>query len=481
MDLSSAPGVFDIIPFDEKELWRSSYLWNYVERKIREVASEWGFEEIRTPIFERTELFLRGVGEGTDIVSKEMYTFQDKGERSLTLRPEGTAAAMRAILERRLLNASPLQKIFYIAPMFRYERAQAGRYRQHHQFGVEAIGVKSPYQDAEVIDLIYTLYGRLGIQDLQVQINSLGDQKSRAAYKETLIKYLESKKEHLSKDSQTRLHANPLRVLDSKAEEDKAIVKEAPSILDFLDDEALKHFELLQKLLSELKIPFVVNPRLVRGLDYYNYTVFEVVTNSLGAQNSLAGGGRYDGLIKSLGGPDLPAFGFGTGMERVIQTMIKQSISHIERPKPTIVLIPLGDAAREKVFQYLHKLREKGIHASMELMDRKLGKSMSWAEKIRADYVAVIGETELQKNAFRLKVMETGDEIEMDFDTALRMLALDSKTADYHKLWTEFHEPLKNDTEKEFFLNKIQRSIKDADDASENLKIALHKMQDLIS
>lgn len=479
MEFTTPPGVFDIIPFDEGELWRSSYLWNYLEKKIREAASEWGFHEIRTPVFEKTELFLRGVGEGTDIVSKEMYTFQDKGDRSLTLRPEGTAPVMRAFIEHRLDLVGPVQKLFYIQPMFRYERAQAGRYRQHHQFGVEAIGVQSPYQDAEVIDLIYTLYQRLGILDLEVQINSLGDQTSRNAYRSKLVEYLERVKANLSKDSQARLQVNPLRVLDSKLEEDKKALEGAPSILDFLSEEALKHFETLQAVLAELDIPFTINPKLVRGLDYYNYTVFEVVTSSLGAQNSLAGGGRYDGLIKSLGGKDLPSFGFGCGLERVIQTMIKQNTFPEVRRGPSIVLIPLGEAALHRCFKYVHQLREKGIKAEMDLSQRKLSKAMAWAEKLGSEYAAVIGDAELEKGAFRLRVMSTGEEIELDFETGLRVLALDSQTSEYEKLWNEFHTPLKNDAEREFFLNKIKRSISNTSTASENLKIALKKMETL--
>lgn len=479
MDIASAPGVFDIIPFDDNEFWRSSYLWNYLEEQIRKAAGEWCFKEIRTPIFEKTELFLRGVGEGTDIVSKEMYTFEDKGGRSLTLRPEGTAPVMRAFIERALHQTGSVQKLYYIQPMFRYERAQKGRYRQHHQFGVEAIGVQSPYQDAEVIDLIHTLYQRLGIQDLEVQINSLGDQKSRATYRSALLKYLEGHKEHLSKESQIRFHANPLRVLDSKGKEDKEIVLNAPSILDFLSEDALKHFDTLQALLHEMDIPFIVNPRLVRGLDYYNYTVFEVVTSRLGAQNSLAGGGRYDGLLKSLGGPDLPSFGFGTGMERIIQTMIQQALGHVEKPAPTIVLIPMGEAAMRFCNKYLHRLREKGVKAEMELMPRKLSKSMATAEKNGAEYVAVIGDTELAKNAMRLKAMSNGEEIELNFETAIGLLALDSHTLEYQKLWNEFHKPLKSEAEKEFFLSKIKRSIVVASDASESLKLALEKMKTL--
>ncbi|CRX37823.1 histidine--tRNA ligase [Estrella lausannensis] len=479
MNISLPPGVFDIIPLDENELWRSSYLWNFVEATIRETAAEWGYQEIRTPIFEKTELFLRGVGEGTDIVSKEMYTFQDKGDRSLTLRPEGTAPAMRALIENRLDLKNPVQKLFYIQPMFRYERAQAGRYRQHHQFGVEAIGIKSPYQDAELIDMIYTLYRRLGLQDLSVKLNSLGDPESRKRYKEVLIKYLESHREKLSNDSKERLTVNPLRVLDSKAEEDQPIIENAPSILEFLSDEASMHFEKLKSLLTELSIPFTIAPRLVRGLDYYNYTVFEIVTNSLGAQNSIAGGGRYDGLIKSLGGPDLPSCGFGTGMERIIQTMLKQSTFPVERPAPLLTLIPMGEAAELLSFKFLHLLREKGISAEMEMGLKKVGKAMSRAEKNGSKYVAVLGETELETQKFRLKEMETGEQFEVNFESALRILLLQKESASYERLWANLNSPFQSDVEKEFFLKKMNQSITCTNEASSNLKIALEKMQEI--
>lgn len=479
MNISLPPGVFDIIPFDESEPWRSSYLWNFVEKVIRETAAEWGFQEIRTPVFEKTELFLRGVGEGTDIVNKEMYTFQDKGDRSLTLRPEGTAPAMRALIENRLDLKNPVQKLFYIQPMFRYERAQAGRYRQHHQFGVEAIGIKSPYQDAEVIDMIYTLYRRLGLQNLSVKLNSLGDPESRQRYKQVLVKYLEENRERLSKDSRERLSQNPLRVLDSKAEEDQPIIEGAPSILEFLSAEASLHFEKLKELLNQLCIPFTIAPRLVRGLDYYNYTVFEIVTTSLGAQNSIAGGGRYDGLIKSLGGPDLPAFGFGTGLERIIQTMIKQEAVSVEKPAPIVTLIPLGEDAELLAFKFIHLLREKGIGSEMEMGQKKVGKAMAKAEKSGSHYVAVLGDSELKSQKFRLKEMATGEEFEVDFESALRILSLQKESENLEKLWANLNSPFKSSVEKEFFLKKMNQSITCTNEATSNLKIALEKMQEL--
>lgn len=408
MSFTIPPGVFDILPKDAKEPWRSSPLWNYIEGVMRETAQSYGFQEIRTPLFERTELFTRGVGEGTDIVSKEMYTFEDKGGRSMTLRPEGTAAVMRAGIENQLFIESPVQKLYYICPMFRYERAQAGRYRQHHQFGVEAIGSGAPEQDVEAIDLIFTIFGRLGLKHLQVTLNSLGDATSRAAYREALLSYLKSHFDKLSADSKVRFESNPLRILDSKDPGDKAINAHAPSILEFLNDECRDHFENVKKLLGLLKIPFQINPQLVRGLDYYNKTVFEVIAGELGAQNSITGGGRYDGLIKTLGGPDLPSFGFGAGIERVLQTMLKQHCPLPEPYRPALFLIPLGEAAKDICFDILHQLRISGVPAQMDFSGRKLNKVMQYADQIQARFVAVVGENELKEDKIELKEMATG-------------------------------------------------------------------------
>lgn len=413
MQIPIPPGVFDILPADKKELWRSSYLWQFVEEKIREIAHQYGFRELRTPMFERTELFLRGVGETTDIVTKEMYTFEDKGERSMTLRPEGTASAMRAFIEHQLFQEVSVHKFYYIAPMFRYERQQAGRYRQHHQFGVEAIGNGAPEQDVEIIDLIYTLYNRLGLKNLQVGLNSIGDPTTRSAYREALTAYFKQHYEKLSRDSQNRLQSNPLRILDSKDPADIAINANAPSLVDFLNDECRDHFEGVKKLLDSLKIPYRVNPQLVRGLDYYNKTVFEIVALELGAQNSLVGGGRYDGLIKTLGGPDLPAIGFGTGIERLLQTLIKQEVPLPEPHFPALFIVALGDEAKAYGFRLLKDLRQAGISAEMDFSGRKLNKVMQYADHIRARSVVVIGDDELKTGIASLKEMATGNKKEV--------------------------------------------------------------------
>ncbi len=407
------PGVFDIIPKDPKELWKSSYLWAHVEQMIRTIAREYGFQEIRTPLFERTELFQRSVGETTDIVSKEMYTFEDKGGRSLSLRPEGTAPAMRAFIEHQLHQANSIQKLFYIAPMFRYERAQAGRYRQHHQFGIEAIGNQAPEQDAEVIDLLYSLYQRLGLKNLTLFINSIGDLESRLAFRQALKTYLAPRLSSLSPDSQARFEANPLRILDSKDPRDREIVAGAPCILDFLNEESRQHFEDLKQLLTILHIPYQVNPLLVRGLDYYNKTVFEIVAGELGAQNSIGGGGRYDGLLQSLGGPDLPAFGFGTGIERILQTMINQDVPLPRPDHPTLFLVALGDKAKRTCFELLQVLRKHGIAAQMDFSGKKIGKALHYADQIEATYVTVMGDHELETQEIELKEMTTGHKVKM--------------------------------------------------------------------
>lgn len=407
MTIHIPPGVFDILP-ETQEAWKRSYLWQYLEGLIHQTAKQFGFSEIRTPMFERVELFQRGVGESSDIVSKEMYLFEDKGGRMMALRPEGTAPAMRAFIENQLHAISPIQKLYYIVPMFRYDRPQAGRYRQHHQFGAEAIGSGAPEQDVELIDLLLTVYRRLGLKNLTVYLNSIGDLEARNKFREALKSYLQPHFEKLSEDSRKRLEINPLRILDSKDPNDQEIVKDAPSILDFINSTSRDHFEEVKKYLTQLGIEYQVNKLLVRGLDYYNGTVFEVVSGELGAQNSMGGGGRYDGLLKTLGGPDLPAIGFGTGMERVLQTMLKQEVSLPNPPKITLFIIPLGDLAKEKCFTLTHELRDRGLSVEMDMSFKKLGKVMSYANQIGAKYVCVIGENELSSNKIELKEMETG-------------------------------------------------------------------------
>lgn len=418
MEYHIAKGVFDILPEDpdEEGVWRESHRWQFIEKTARETAELYGFQEIRTPLFESTSLFERSIGKNTDVVSKEMYSFLDKGQRPLTLRPEGTASVMRAFLEKRLYERTKRYKYYYLMPMFRYERQQSGRYRQHHQFGVEAIGSPSPYQDAEVIDLLFTFLRKLTLKDLTLHINSIGTEDSRELFRQSLKRYLEPHKEALSEDSKNRFETNPLRILDSKDPTDRAIIKEAPCILDFLDPLSKAHFDTLLNALDQLHIPYKINPLLVRGLDYYTSTVFEVTAMELGSQNSIGGGGRYDGLIKELGGPDLPAFGFGSGIERLIQTMLGQGIEFPEPPRALLYIIPLGELAQKPCSQLLHDLREAGVPSEMDLSGKKLKNAMQFASGTAVHYVTVIGENELATKKVKIKEMKTGQEEEVFLD-----------------------------------------------------------------
>lgn len=481
MSVTIAPGVFDILPFDPKEPWRNSHLWNHVESIARKTAADYGFREIRTPLFERTELFHRGVGEGTDIVSKEMYTFEDKGGRSMSLRPEGTAPVMRAFAEHQLQNTASVQKLFYIGPMFRYERAQAGRYRQHHQFGAEAIGNKGPEQDAEMIDMIYTFYSRLGLQHLQVNLNSIGDPNTRQSFKQALKDYLNEYFDQLSNDSKTRFETNPLRILDSKDPQDIAITKNAPSILKFLNEESAEHFNTLQGLLKDLKIPFSINPLLVRGLDYYNKTVFEIVAGELGAQNSIVGGGRYDGLLKTLGGADLPATGFATGLERVIQTMIKQEAPLPLANRPVIFLIPLGEKAKTTCFTVLHELRQNGISSQMDFSGKKINKVMQYADQINAQYVAVIGEKELESDEVELKEMASGETRKVPLRYLARIFQIEKQWDEYLNLLEKMNKPFDQPGEVDFFMRNLGKNIAQTEKVTSNLQTALKNMQKMLS
>lgn len=405
-------GVFDILPKepDPQAGWKESYLWQYLESVIRKLASEFGYQEIRTPLFETTELFTRSIGTSTDIVSKEMYTFLDKSDRSMTLRPEGTAPVMRAFIEKNLDQQSPIHKFFYLFPMFRYERQQAGRYRQHHQFGIEAIGSSLPIQDVEGIHLLWVLYKRLGLKNLTLQLNSIGESEARKTFRHELKKYLHPYYNDLSDDSKARYETNPLRILDSKNPRDQKILQESPCLLDYLSPSSKSHFEKVRASLEAIKIPYQINHRLVRGLDYYNNTVFEITSDELGAQNSLGGGGRYDGLIQQLGGPDLPAFGFGAGLERIIQTMLAQKVVIPSSPTTDLFLIPLGDAAREHCFQWMCQVRnsEQNMRIEMDMTGRKLKSAMRYADAIHARFVAVIGENELKTGLVELKEMASG-------------------------------------------------------------------------
>lgn len=409
MDYSSPKGTFDILPteLDEEDKWRESARWQYIEQVMRSAAEDYGYREIRTPIFEKTELFVRSVGESSDIVGKEMYTFIDKGDRSMTLRPEGTAAVIRAHVEKKMHTHPGLQKYYYIGPMFRYERPQAGRYRQFHQFGAEAIGIGNPEQDVELIDLNCEIFRRLGLKNLTVQINSVGDAPSRAAYKEALSSFLKPYLTSLSQDSQMRFTKNILRILDSKDPNDQKILHEAPVLSDFFSPEAKAHCDNVLKLLDALKINYAINDKLVRGLDYYNKTVYEVTTEMLGAQNALAGGGRYDGLIDAIGGPNLPSMGFAVGMERILQIMLKQQAPFPAAAHPLIFFVPMGEKALHLCFELVCQMRRERIAAEIDLSGKKVQHGLQLASHVGAEYAIVVGDDELKTGTVKLKNMAT--------------------------------------------------------------------------
>lgn len=424
MHYTPPKGTFDIIPCEKdiEHAWRESHRWQYIEHILRSASHDFSYREIRVPLFEQTELFIRSVGEHTDIVSKEMYTFLDRAGRSMTLRPEGTAGVMRAILEKGLHMQPGLHKFFYIGPMFRYDRPQAGRYRQLHQYGVEVIGRDAPEQDVEVIALLYTILQRLQMKDLHVQINSIGDLTSRAVYKEALRSYLAPHLAHLSKESQHRFEKNIMRVLDSKDPEDQEVLQKAPSILDFLRPEAKSRFDQILSLLKELAIPYAIQPRLVRGLDYYTDTVFEVHTKGAGAQNALGGGGRYDGLSEALGGPFIPAVGFSVGMERILQWMLKESISFPSSPHPKIFLIPLGNEAKRFCIRLAQELRTESISTECDLSGKKMGASLQLATAMNAEYALIIGENELKSGAAALKHLASREQTSIAFNELIATL-----------------------------------------------------------
>jgi histidyl-tRNA synthetase len=415
MEYSIPKGVFDILPQEPnlEDQWKTSDKWEYVEEVILQTAKEYGYREIRTPIFERTELFIRGVGESSDIVAKEMYTFQDKADRSMTLRPEGTAPAMRAFIEKQLYQLPTLHKLFYIGPMFRYERPQAGRYRQHYQFGAEAIGISNAEQDVEMIDLLYEIYHRLGLKNLTVMLNTVGDEACREPYRQALKEYLKPHFEKLSPDSKMRFSKNILRILDSKDSEDQKILQGAPSILSMLTQESQEHFKQVQNLLEKIRIPYVINTKLVRGLDYYNKTVFEVISGELGAQNTIGGGGRYDGLLATLGGPDLPAVGFATGIERILQTMVKQNAFFPSPSHPFVFIVPLGLEPRQFCFDLLCQLRHEKIAAEIDLSGKKIQHGLQLANHLKAEYCLIIGDQELETGLVKLKNMISRESLDL--------------------------------------------------------------------
>lgn len=406
--LTKAPrGTKDILP-------QEAYKWHYIEEQARKICREFGFNEIRTPIFEHTELFLRGVGETTDIVQKEMYTFEDRGGRSITLKAEGTAPAVRAFIENGMASDAQPTKIYYISPIFRYEKPQAGRLRQHHQFGVEIYGAEDYSADAEVISLAMTLLKRVGISNLKANINSIGCPECRKEYNNALKEYFRANLENLCGTCQERFEKNPLRILDCKNPGCGEIGKGAPRVLDYLCGDCRDHFDGLQSELKTLGIPYTVDPNIVRGLDYYTRTVFEIISENIGAQSTVCGGGRYNNLIRECGGPDMPAVGFGLGLERLLLTM-EANGSEIKKPEgPALFIAALGDAAKLESSRLVLGLREEGLSCERDLMSRSLKGQMKYANKIGARFTMVLGDDEISKGKAKLKDMETGDESEID-------------------------------------------------------------------
>ena len=398
--LTNAPrGTKDILPDTVGD-------WNYVEGEIRELCRRFGYSEIRTPIFEHTELFQRGIGEGTDVVDKEMYTFTDRGERSITLRPENTASAVRAYLQNKLYAQSNLVKLFYIGSMFRYDRPQAGRMREFHQFGVEALGEANPAVDAEVILLAMNLLEGLGLKDLELSINSVGCPKCRSKYRTMLQDFFRDKLEDLCEDCRSRFERSPLRILDCKKDSDKPYMADAPKITDCLCEECAEHFAKLKELLTSAGISFTHDPRLVRGLDYYTKTAFEIKYPPLGAQSAVAGGGRYDGLIEEMGGNPTPAVGFATGLERLLLALESQNLLPEKNRSVDAYIVALGEVAQAEGFKLLNSLRQQGLSAAMDFAGRSMKAQMKQANKLGAKYSVILGEDEIAEGVVMLRSME---------------------------------------------------------------------------
>lgn len=405
--LTNAPkGTKDVLP-------EQVYRWHYVEKKFADICSRYGFREIRTPIFEHTELINRGVGDTTDIVQKEMYTFNDHGGRSLTLKPEGTAPAVRAFTEHKLYAEVQPTKIYYVTPCFRYEKPQSGRLREFHQFGVEIFGSGNMLADADVISIGHDFLEEMGIKDTTLEINSVGCPTCRANYKKALQDFLRPHYDELCDTCKDRFERNPMRILDCKSDEDQAIVKDAPEMLDYLCDDCQKAFDELKENLTAMGIDFVVNPRIVRGLDYYTKTAFEFVSNNIGAQGTVCGGGRYDNLCEELGGPPIPGIGFGLGIERLLMLMDANGVE-IPEPEPVnAFIVTMGDAARAAGLKLLRELHKEGISAQMDDLSRNVKGQFKYASRLRAKNTIVIGEDELARGVVQLKDMDKHEQREM--------------------------------------------------------------------
>ncbi len=398
------------------------YKWHYIEEKFAEICRRYGFKEIRTPIFEHTELFQRGVGDTTDIVQKEMYTFKDFGNRSITLRPEGTSPVCRALCEHKTYADPQPTKVYYNIPCCRYEKPQSGRLREFHQFGVETFGTMNMMADAEIIAIGYDFINEMGITDVELQINSVGCPECRGKHRDALKKFLEPKYDQLCPTCQERFHTNPMRILDCKSPIDQELVKDAPMMLDFLCDDCKEAFEQLKANLDAFGIKYVVNPKIVRGLDYYTKTAFEFVTTKIGAQGTVCGGGRYDGLIEEIGGPSTPGVGWGMGKERILMTMEACGVE-IPEPAGTDVFIAfMGDQAKLFALKLMHDLRLKGVSVQMDVMGRNFKNQFKFANRVNAAKTVIIGENELNEGKLQIKDMESGEQTSVPIDSIIEEL-----------------------------------------------------------
>lgn len=418
MKLQKPKGTQDILPADSAK-------WQYVENVARETFKKYNYGEIRTPMFEHYEVISRSVGDTTDIVTKEMYDFHDKGDRHITLRPEGTAPVVRSYVENKLF-APEVQKpvkVYYIGSMFRYERPQAGRLREFHQLGVECFGSKNPATDVETIAMAYQLFNTLGIKDVTLHLNSLGNTESRLAYRQALIDYLTPMRESLSKDSQRRLDENPLRVLDSKEKEDKVAVENAPSILDYLDEESQAHFDEVRTMLDSLNIPYVIDTNMVRGLDYYNHTIFEFITTIDKSELTICAGGRYDSLVEYFGGPETAGFGFGLGLERLLLVLDKQGIELPVEENLDVYIAVLGSGANGKALELVQAIRYQGFKAERDYLGRKIKAQFKSADTFKAKTVITLGESEVESGEVNVKNNTTREEVTVSFEELTKNFA----------------------------------------------------------
>lgn len=403
-------GTKDVLP-------NESYKNQYIEATCLGVAENFGYKEMRTPVFEHTELFQRGVGDTTDVVQKEMYTFDDKGGRSITLRPEGTAGAARAFLENGLSNEALPQKICYLISCYRYEKPQAGRLREFHQFGIECFGATSPLADAEMISLAKQIFDELGVKDLHLELNSIGCPECRAEYHKALKEYFSQYKDKLCDTCNDRLERNPMRILDCKSPVCSEIAKGAPVVLDFLCDECREHFQKVKSYLDAANIEYIVNPQIVRGLDYYTKTVFEFVSDAIGSQGTVCGGGRYDGLLEELGGQHTPSLGFAMGLERLQLVMEAQGCNFPEPSRPDLFIVAMGEKATLKAVEIAKDMRDEGFSVVYDLNGRSLRAQMKYADKLGAKFNVVIGDNEVENKIVSLKDMATGESSEINLDT----------------------------------------------------------------